>query len=194
MAAKLQRVHSVTQRSIHMREAEVESVLRELEAIVSDESFAACPRLKGCAMRDGWLPIASVLNFSALGRIVWPFGGVGVVSDCLLARSSMVVELSGDSVHVRKKPLRVQLRDQLELIYSELNYPKDVYLQLLENAHGFARLDQVCAPSRRPLRCCKRPRRRRRGSGCSVPRSSPPPSSSSARRPRPRTGAASCVG
>eukprot|EP00965_Chrysotila_dentata_P044162 1467665-Pleurochrysis_carterae.AAC.6 len=30
-----------------------------------------------------WLPIASLLNYSTLGQLVWSFGGVGVVADCV---------------------------------------------------------------------------------------------------------------
>ena len=75
--------------------------------------------------------------------MVWPFGGVGVVADCLNARDSVIVELSGDSACIRKKPARVALRDKMEWIFSDLNYHKDVHLQLLEEPDGYTPLTKV---------------------------------------------------
>lgn len=143
--AKLQRIHSMTKRSIAMGDTDIERVAVELEAIMSDEHFAGHPALRECMLPGGWLPIASVLNYTPLGRAVWPYGGVGVVGDCLTTRGSLVVELSGDRMCVRSKPLRVQLREQLEFVFSDTNYPKDMHLQLLEDAEGFAKLDVVCS-------------------------------------------------
>ena len=88
------------------------------------------------------MPIASVLNYSPLGQVVWPFGGVGVVADCLNARGSHKVELSGDGSCVRKTPLRVSLRAAVEWIFSD-NYHKDVHLQLLAEPDGFIPLGRV---------------------------------------------------
>jgi len=143
--AKLQRIHSMTQRNVHMRDADIESVVRKLELILGDDALGAAPALRGCAAADGWIAIASLLNYSALGAAVWPFGGIGVVGDCLCTHGSLLVELSGDRGSVRKKPVRVQLREQLELIYSDANYQKDVHLQLLEDKEGFANLEVVCS-------------------------------------------------
>lgn len=142
---KLQRIHSMTKRNVALRDADIEMVVRTLESILVDETLASAPALRGCRDAEGWIPIASMINYSSLGAAVWPFGGMGVVGDCLCTHGSMVVELSGNRGSVRKKPLRVQLREQLELIFSDANYQKDVHLQLLEDAHGFAKLDDICA-------------------------------------------------
>ena len=94
-------------------------------------------------LRDGWLPIASVLNYSPLGQTVWPYGGVGVVGDCLMARPSKSIELSGDGACVRAKPLRVLVRDALERLFSDANYHRDVHLQLLAEQDGYTPLDAL---------------------------------------------------
>lgn len=122
--AALTRIHSILQHSVSMRESDVALVAAQAEALLSDDGFYKSPQIHSCCMADGWLPIASVLNYSPLGQMVWPFGGVGVVADCLEARGSHIVELSGDRSCVRKKPLRVQLRSQLEYIFSDINYHK----------------------------------------------------------------------
>ena len=103
---------------------------------MSDDSLASSP-LRACVTADGWVPIASLLNYSPLGATVWPFGGVGVVADCLTSRGSTAVELSGDSSCLRKRPLRVQARAAIEWIFSDMNYHKDVHLQLLQETDGF---------------------------------------------------------
>ena len=120
----LTRIHSILQHSVSMRESDIEHVSTQCELLLGDETFLASPQIQACVMADGWLPIASFLNYSPLGQTVWPFGGVGVVADCLEARGSHIVELSGDRSCVRKKPLRVQIRSQLEYIFSDVNYHK----------------------------------------------------------------------
>ena len=122
--AALTRIHSILQHSVSMREVDIEHVSKQCECLLGDEKCMASPQIRACLMADGWLPIASFLNYSPLGREVWPFGGVGVVADCLEARGSHIVELSGDRSCVRKKPLRVQVRSQLEYIFSDVNYHK----------------------------------------------------------------------
>jgi hypothetical protein len=110
MAAPLTRIHSILKHQVVVRESDVELIVTQLEALMMDEAFSGVPSLRSCVQRDGWLPIASLLNYSPLGQTVWPFGGVGVVADCLAARGSSLVELSGDGSCVRKLPLRVQIR------------------------------------------------------------------------------------
>ncbi len=118
-----------------MRDSDVDLIVSVVDNILSDLSKQ--PQLKPCVMPDGWIPIASLLNYTHLGQSVWPFGGVGVVADCLAARNSPVSELSSDNSCVRNKPLRVRLRHQLEFIFSDSNYHKDVHLQLLQETDGF---------------------------------------------------------
>uniref|UniRef100_A0A7S3ANS8 HTH La-type RNA-binding domain-containing protein n=1 Tax=Haptolina ericina TaxID=156174 RepID=A0A7S3ANS8_9EUKA len=139
----LTRIHSILQHSVSMRESDIEHVSTQCELLLGDETFLTSPQIQACVMADGWLPIASFLNYSPLGQTVWPFGGVGVVADCLEARGSHIVELSGDRSCVRKKPLRVQIRSQLEYIFSDVNYHKDVHLQLLQENDGFTPLQLV---------------------------------------------------
>ena len=179
--AALTRIHSILKHAVAMRDADVEIVVQQMEAILVDESFtkvsgpmssdprtygqllpaeACCCCCSAVSQRlsdrdaaqvhghlltpDGWLPIASLLNYTQLGATVWPFGGVGVVADCLNARGSMVVELSGDSSCVRKRPLRVQARTAIEWIFSDMNYHKDVHLQLLQDPNdGFVDLRKI---------------------------------------------------
>ena len=115
----LSRVHSVTRASVAMGEADVARVVQQVEELLVSGFERGVPALQREAHQaDGFLPIASLLHYSPLGPAVWPFGGVGVVADCLRARGSMVVELSGDGSAVRKMPLRVQLRNQLECLPS----------------------------------------------------------------------------
>lgn len=149
MTTALTRVHSIDQRNVAMRDADVVAVVRDIEACLLDESLSMAPALRNCVMPDGWIPIASLLNYTHIGRNVWPYGGVGVVSDCITAFGSVIVELSADSSCVRKKPLPVQMREQLEAIYAEHNYSKDLHLQLLEDREGFALVDTVCSTYRR---------------------------------------------
>ena len=118
-------------------------VCNQTEAILSDSSFAGAPQLQACVAPEGWVPIASLLNYSPLGATVWPFGGVGVVADCLHTRGSHLIELSGDLSCVRKKPLRVQVRSAIEWIFSDENYNKDVHLQLLHEDGGFVPLLKI---------------------------------------------------
>ena len=126
-----------------MRDDDVTMVVQQTEQLMSDETFSSVPSLRPCLTSDGWLPIASLLNYSPLGATVWPFGGVGVVADCLTARGSTLVELSGDSSCLRKRPLRVQARAALEWIFSDMNYHKDVHLQLLQETDGFVPLTKI---------------------------------------------------
>ena len=139
----LTRIHSILKHAVAMREGDVEMVVSQLETIMSDELFGNAPQLRSCLAPDGWLPIASLLNYSTLGATVWPFGGVGVVADCLSTRGSHIVELSGDGSCVRKQPLRVQVRAAIEWIFSDMNYHKDVHLQLLQEADGFVPLPKI---------------------------------------------------
>ncbi|EOD29371.1 hypothetical protein EMIHUDRAFT_449888 [Emiliania huxleyi CCMP1516] len=140
----LSRVHSVTRASVAMGEADVARVVQQVEELLVSGFERGVPALQREAHQaDGFLPIASLLHYSPLGPAVWPFGGVGVVADCLRARGSMVVELSGDGSAVRKMPLRVQLRNQLEFLFSDNNYHRDLHLQLLQDEEGYAPLDQV---------------------------------------------------
>ena len=106
--APLTRIHSILKHAVAMRDDDVTMVVQQTEQLMSDETFSSVPSLRPCLTSDGWLPIASLLNYSPLGATVWPFGGVGVVADCLTARGSTLVELSGDSSCLRKRPLRVQ--------------------------------------------------------------------------------------
>ena len=115
-----------------MPDSDIDLIVSVVDGILSD--ITKQPQLKPCVLPDGWIPIASLLNYTHLGRSVWPFGGVGVVADCLAARNSSVSELSGDNSCVRNKPLRVRLRHSLEFIFSDSNYHKDVHLQLLQEA------------------------------------------------------------
>ena len=96
-----------------MPDSDVDLILSVVDGILSD--ITKQPQLKPCVLPDGWIPIASLLNYTHLGQSVWPFGGVGVVADCLAARNSSVSELSGDNSCVRNKPLRVRLRHSLHL-------------------------------------------------------------------------------
>ena len=132
--APLTRIHTILQHSVVMRENDIEMVATQAEMLLGDPQFCAQPQIQACMMAEGWLPIASFLNYSPLGQTVWPcaastlellphfmrygtrhdvrfhhrFGGVGVVADCLSARGSHVVELSGDRSCVRKFPWRVR--------------------------------------------------------------------------------------
>lgn len=124
-----------------MPDSDVDLILSVVDGILSD--ITKQPQLKPCVLPDGWIPIASLLNYTHLGQSVWPFGGVGVVADCLAARNSSVSELSGDNSCVRNKPLRVRLRHSLEFIFSDSNYHKDVHLQLLQEADGFTPLHVI---------------------------------------------------
>ena len=139
----LTRIHSILKHAVAMRDADVEIVVQQLETIMRDDGFAAAPQLRSCVTKDDWLPIASLLNYSALGATVWPFGGVGVVADCLQTRGSTIVELSGDGSCVRKRPLRVQARAAIEWIFSDMNYPKDVHLHLLQDADGLVPIGKI---------------------------------------------------
>ena len=137
----LTRIHSITKHSVSMRDADIDLVVQSVEALLENNFAATVPQL----MRDSaeWIPIASLLNYSPLGPTVWPFGGVGVVADCLRSRASVVVELSGDGACVRKMPLRVRLRNQLEFLFADGNYSKDVHLQLLQRPDGYTPLDKI---------------------------------------------------
>ena len=135
-ATPLTRIHSILKHTVVVREADVEMIVTQMEHLMADDMFSTVPSLRQCLQADGWLPIASLLNYSPLGQTVWPFGGVGVVADCLNARGSSLVELSGDGSCVRKVPLRVQVRKAIEWIFSDMNYHKDVHLQLLEEEGG----------------------------------------------------------
>ena len=134
----LTRIHSILKHSVSMPDSDIDLIVSVVDDILSD--ITKQPQLKPCVLPDGWIPIASLLNYTHLGRSVWPFGGVGVVADCLAARNSSVSELSGDNSCVRNKPLRVRLRHSLEFIFSDSNYHKDVHLQLLQEADGFTPL------------------------------------------------------
>ena len=133
--APLTRIHSILKHSVSMRDADIDMIVSTIDAILTDLSKQ--PQLQPCVLPDGWIPIASLLNYTHLGQSVWPFGGVGVVADCLAARSSAVSELSSDSACVRNKPLRVRLRQQLEYIFSDVNYHKDIHLHLLAEPDGY---------------------------------------------------------
>ena len=137
----LTRIHSILKHSVSMPDSDVDLIVSVVDGILSD--ITKQPQLKPCVLPDGWIPIASLLNYTHLGRSVWPFGGVGVVADCLAARNSSVSELSGDNSCVRNKPLRVRLRHSLEFIFSDSNYHKDVHLQLLQEADGFTPLHLI---------------------------------------------------
>ena len=133
--APLTRIHSILKHSVSMRDADIDMIVSTIDAILTDLSKQ--PQLQPCVLPDGWIPIASLLNYTHLGQSVWPFGGVGVVADCLAARNSAVSELSSDSACVRNKPLRVRLRQQLEYIFSDVNYHKDIHLHLLAEPDGY---------------------------------------------------------
>lgn len=137
----LTRIHSITKHSVSMRDADIDLVVQSVEALLENNFAATVPQL----LRDSaeWIPIASLLNYSPLGPTVWPFGGIGVVADCLRSRASVVVELSGDGACVRKMPLRVRLRNQLEFLFADGNYSKDVHLQLLQCPDGYTPLDKI---------------------------------------------------
>ena len=139
----LHRIHSILKHAVSMREADVDTVCSQVEGILADESLSSAPQLSSCVGEDGWIPIASLLNYSSLGPIVWQFGGVGVVADCLNTRGSHTIELSGDASCLRKRPLRVQLRSEIEYIFSDENYHKDVHLHLLHESDGFVPLHQI---------------------------------------------------
>ena len=139
----LHRIHSILKHAVAMRDADIDLVCSQTEAILSENMYAQLPQLAACVGADGWLPIASLLNYSPLGQTVWPFGGVGVVADCLIARGSSVIELSGDSSSVRRMPPRVQLRSAVEFIFSDNNFHKDVHLQLLQEKDGFVPLHKI---------------------------------------------------
>ena len=124
-----------------MPDSDIDLIVSVVDGILSD--ITKQPQLKPCVLPDGWIPIASLLNYTHLGRSVWPFGGVGVVADCLAARNSSVSELSGDNSCVRNKPMRVRLRHSLEFIFSDSNFHKDVHLQLLQEADGFTPLHLI---------------------------------------------------
>jgi hypothetical protein len=141
--APLTRIHSILNHAVAMREEDVMLVCNQMEAILSDGNFPGAPQLQACIAPEGWLPIASLLNYSPLGATVWPFGGVGVVADCLNTRGSHLIELSGDQSCVRRKPLRVQVRSAVEWIFSDENYHKDVHLQLLHEEGGFVPLLKI---------------------------------------------------
>ena len=138
----LSRIHSILGKNVTMHDGAVKQIVAQLEALL-DNGLAGAPQLHACVLRDGWLPIASVLNYSALGQTVWPYGGVGVVGDCLMARPSKSIELSGDGACVRAKPLRVLVRDALERLFSDANYHRDVHLQLLAEQDGYTPLDAL---------------------------------------------------
>jgi mRNA deadenylase 3'-5' endonuclease subunit Ccr4 len=139
----LHRIHSILKHAVAMRDADIDLVCSQTEAILSENMYSQLPQLAACVGADGWLPIASLLNYSPLGQTVWPFGGVGVVADCLIARGSSVIELSGDSSSVRRMPPRVQLRSAVEFIFSDNNFHKDVHLQLLQEKDGFVPLHKI---------------------------------------------------
>ena len=139
----LHRIHSILKHAVAMRDADIDMVCNQAEALLADETFTQAPQLAACVGSDGWLPIASLLNYSPLGQTVWPFGGVGVVADCLNTRGSTVIELSGDNSCVRRMPLRVQLRSAVEYIFSDNNYHKDVHLQLLQEDDGFVPFHKI---------------------------------------------------
>ena len=138
----LSRIHSILGKNVTMHDGAVKQIVAQLEALL-DNGLAGAPQLHACVLRDGWLPIASVLNYSPLGQTVWPYGGVGVVGDCLMARPSKSIELSGDGACVRAKPLRVLVRDALERLFSDANYHRDVHLQLLAEQDGYTPLDAL---------------------------------------------------
>ena len=85
-ATPLTRIHSILKHTVVVREADVEMIVTQMEHLMADDMFSTVPSLRQCLQADGWLPIASLLNYSPLGQTVWPFGGVGVVADCLNAR------------------------------------------------------------------------------------------------------------
>ena len=97
----LTRIHSITKHSVSMRDADVDLVVQSVESLLDNDFARSVPQL--AQYGDGWLPIASLLNYSPLGQTVWPFGGVGVVADCLRARASVKAELSGGSTSVVSK-------------------------------------------------------------------------------------------
>ncbi len=139
----LNRIHSILKHAVAMRDEEIDRIVQQTEGVMNE--LGAIPALRACLTPEGWLPIASVLNYSPLGAVVWPYGGVGVVADCLNARGSTAVELSGDGSCVRKRPLRVQLRTSLEFIFGDSNYHKDVHLHLLQDTDGYAPLERIAS-------------------------------------------------
>ena len=126
-----------------MRDADIDLVCKQAEAILATETIMRAPQLAACFQADGWLPIASLLNYSPLGKIVWPFGGVGVVADCLNKRGSHLIELSDNQSCVRQMSLDVQLRRAIEYIFSDHNFHRDVHLQLLLGKDGFVGFDKL---------------------------------------------------
>ena len=139
----LNRIHSILKHAVVMGDDDITIIVNQIEQLMADEGFKTNPQLRSCLTPDGWLPIALLLNYSTLGATVWPFGGVGVVADCLSTRGSTLVEVSGDGGALRKCPLRVQVRSAIEWIFSDQNYHKDVHLQLLQEGDGFVPLSKI---------------------------------------------------
>ena len=142
-APALQRTHTIFKRTVVMRDSDIDEVCKQAEATLADETALRVLQLAACFGPDGWLPIASLLNYSPLGKIVWPFGGVGVVADSLNARQSCLVELSDNQSCVRRMSPAVQLRRAVEYIFSDQNFHQDVVLHLLLGKDGFVPLDKI---------------------------------------------------
>ena len=119
--AALQRTHTIFKHTVAMRDSDIDLVCKQAEAILADGGVLRVPELGACFGADGWLPIASLLNYSPLGKVVWPFGGVGVVADSLNARNSCLIELSENQSCVRRMPPAVQLRRAVEYLFSDRN-------------------------------------------------------------------------
>eukprot|EP00038_Savillea_parva_P002111 m.110745 g.110745 ORF g.110745 m.110745 type:complete len:654 (+) comp10725_c0_seq2:308-2269(+) len=127
-------------------DAVVKRLFVTLEKVFSDAQWAGPDGAKRVADQKGWVPLIKVVQLPAINEILNVGDrqyAVQTVQHALKTHSSSLIQLHRNGSCIRRYPLKHRVRSQVEFLFGDENYARDLELQFLSSADGFVEVSKL---------------------------------------------------
>jgi len=124
-------------------DAMVRRLFEQLESVFSDAQWARPDGAKRVADQKGWVPLVKVIQLAPIVEVLKGCDkqySIQTVQHALKSHSSSLIQLHRNGSCIRRYPLKHRVRSQVEFLFGDENYARDLELLFMASAEGFVKV------------------------------------------------------
>eukprot|EP00035_Acanthoeca_spectabilis_P022191 m.442468 g.442468 ORF g.442468 m.442468 type:complete len:656 (+) comp18810_c0_seq1:238-2205(+) len=129
-------------------DAMVKRLFEQLETVFSDAHWSRPDGVKRVADQKGWVPLVKVIQLPPLDEVLKGCDrqfAIQTVQHSLKIHNSSLIQLHRNGSCIRRFPLKHRVRSQVEFLFGDENFARDLDLQFMSSESGFVRVVDLLA-------------------------------------------------
>eukprot|EP00037_Helgoeca_nana_P015131 m.141724 g.141724 ORF g.141724 m.141724 type:complete len:659 (+) comp22878_c0_seq1:213-2189(+) len=136
-------------------DAMVRQLFAQLEIVFSDAHWSRPDGAQRVADQKGWVPLIKVIQLPPFVEVLKGCDrqyAVQTVQHALKAHTSSLIQLHRNGSCIRRFPLKHRVRSQVEFLFGDENFARDLELQFMSSDDGFVKVvDLLSRPAFRAM-------------------------------------------